>query len=446
MSPDSSVSKIGKTVGERLRAARLAHNYTQGQLAAPDFSVSYISAIERGQIRPSLRALEILSNRLGLSSAQLLPPGTQQEDRTATLVSTSEHETDEVALALLEAEFLMRQKAALQVIACLEKISTKRLKLPQQLLHRYLLGWAYFEAQRLQECEYTLEEATHLVKETNDHYLHTRILNLLGMAYAGLHNYEQALLCHQRLLNLLEGVEPHDLFMIAQVSMHMGQHYANRGDFGQALEMFNKALATLAQLPTSQDIQENYRNLCQYHANAKEFDSAIRYAYKSLHLYHQEASKRLRSTLHHALAQAMMKRNPAQAQTYLDEELQQKNGRQDPLVLASVLTHKAEWHFAHQEFTEAEQYAHKAHEVARTFGDSLIAADTLVMLGRIEYARANDQTGDIYFVSGLEMLERLKCQKELEEQSVRYAELLEQHGKTHEAFQYFRRAFQAASR
>jgi len=446
MSPDSSVSKIGKTVGERLRAARLAHNYTQGQLAAPDFSVSYISAIERGQIRPSLRALEILATRLGLSSTHLLPQRTQQEDRMTSLVSIPERETDEVALVLLEAELLIRQGTVLPAIAQLEKLSTKRLKAPQQLLHRYLLGWAYFEAQQLQACEYTLEEVTYLIKEINDSYLHTRILNLLGITYTKLRNYEQALLCYQRCLNLLEAVEPHDLFMIAQVYMHMGQHYSNRSDFGQALEMFNKALATLTQLSTAQDIQKNYWDLCQYHARAKEFDSATRYAYKSLRLQQQEANKRLRSTLHHALAQAMVKGDPEHAQVYLDEVLQQKNGKQDPLVQASALTHKAGWHFAHQEIAVAEQYAHQAHEIARIFGDNLIAADALIVLGRIEYARSNDQTGDIYFVSGLEMLERLKCQKELEEQSILYAELLEQHGKAHEAFKYFRRAFQAASR
>src|SRR5439155_3825028 len=174
--------------------------------------------------------------------------------------------------------------------------------------------------------------------------------------------------------------EPHDLFMIAQVYMHMGQHYSDQADFGQALEMFNKALAILAQLSTVQDTQENYRNLCQYHAHAKEVDSATRYAYKSLHLSHQGVSKPLRRTLHHALTQAMMKANPEQAQVYLDEVLQQKNGSQDPLVLASVLTHKAEWHFARQELAEAEQYVWKAHEVARTFGDSLIAAEAFIML------------------------------------------------------------------
>ena len=42
MSSEQPPTKIGKSVGERLRAARIARHYTQSQLAGPDFSVSYI--------------------------------------------------------------------------------------------------------------------------------------------------------------------------------------------------------------------------------------------------------------------------------------------------------------------------------------------------------------------------------------------------------------------
>src|SRR6185437_11792424 len=51
-------------LGVRLRQARLRLNMTQSEVASDHFSVSYISAVERGQIRPSLGALEVLSDRL----------------------------------------------------------------------------------------------------------------------------------------------------------------------------------------------------------------------------------------------------------------------------------------------------------------------------------------------------------------------------------------------
>lgn len=79
MTSDPSFQKIGQNVGAKLRAARLARKLTQSQLARPDFSVSYVSAIERGQIYPSLRALEIFAQRLGLSSSDLLSKQTTQD-------------------------------------------------------------------------------------------------------------------------------------------------------------------------------------------------------------------------------------------------------------------------------------------------------------------------------------------------------------------------------
>lgn len=50
MSTEQSNSQLGKSVGAKIRAVRQSLKYTQSQLATPEFSVSYISAIERGQI------------------------------------------------------------------------------------------------------------------------------------------------------------------------------------------------------------------------------------------------------------------------------------------------------------------------------------------------------------------------------------------------------------
>src|SRR5579863_7204467 len=104
MSPDASHSQMGQSVGAKIRAARLARRYTQSQLAAPDFSVSYISAIERGQIHPSLRALEILARRLDLSSTQLLPERSQSEHGVGIVAPPPLDDEITTELALLEAQ------------------------------------------------------------------------------------------------------------------------------------------------------------------------------------------------------------------------------------------------------------------------------------------------------------------------------------------------------
>src|SRR5215472_1882833 len=62
-------------LGHRLRRARLNRNLTQGEVARNQFSVSYVSAVERGQIRPSLGALEKLAERLQVPVTELLSEG-----------------------------------------------------------------------------------------------------------------------------------------------------------------------------------------------------------------------------------------------------------------------------------------------------------------------------------------------------------------------------------
>src|SRR5438874_5219659 len=106
---DSDLQRIGQTVGAKLRAARLARNYTQSQLAQPDFSVSYISAIERGQIHPSLRALEIFAQRLGISSTDLLSKQTGQALQGFSEKDAANENKQDTELQLLEAQLLILQ-------------------------------------------------------------------------------------------------------------------------------------------------------------------------------------------------------------------------------------------------------------------------------------------------------------------------------------------------
>src|SRR5258707_4447490 len=123
MAHEQAPTKIGKSVGEKLRAARIAQHYTQSQLAAPDFSVSYISAIERGQIHPSLRALEILSSRLGLTPTELLPNHSQQREHLRFPTSTTAQDENETELTLLEAHLLIMHDNTAEAIAKLDTLA-----------------------------------------------------------------------------------------------------------------------------------------------------------------------------------------------------------------------------------------------------------------------------------------------------------------------------------
>jgi transcriptional regulator with XRE-family HTH domain len=442
MSPEQLSGKIGKTVGERLRAARIAQHYTQSQLAAPDFSVSYISAIERGQIHPSLRALEILAARLGLHATQLLPDRSR-EDRLGTAFAAQEHEDDEVALTLLEAQVFIKQDMPERAIARLEKLPTRRLKRSQQLQHRYLLGRAYLRAARLQDAEYTLSEALQLAKDLDAQYLNARILNLLALTNAAMSNYTQALMYHQLCLNLLEHALPEDPFFILRVYMHMGQLHSHLGNFTEAAEMFRKGLEEIEKFAQPRDLVARYRNNCQFYAAAKDYDLAFQYAYMCLYLSQQELYLYSRSELYYFLGHALLRGDQERARRYLDAALQQENVLRDRLMHASVLACDAEWHYDHGELALAERQAEEARTLAQPCGDTIIGAGAAIISGRIAYRQQRNAEGDQQFMAGLAMLERLGYHEELADEAVRYAQLLEESGRERDALAYFKLAFQS---
>ncbi len=95
------------TIAERLRAARLAANKTQQEVAAGRFSKSYISAIERGKMTPSVQALDYLASQLAVSLAYLLGETelNQPISSAPTLAEQEQAKKEEAAQLLLgEAE------------------------------------------------------------------------------------------------------------------------------------------------------------------------------------------------------------------------------------------------------------------------------------------------------------------------------------------------------
>jgi tetratricopeptide (TPR) repeat protein len=439
MSPEQPATKFGQSVGEKLRAARIARRYTQSQLAVPDFSVSYISAIERGQIQPSLRALEILASRLGLTPTELLHNHDQQEEPLRISASQTAQNKDEIEFALLEAHLLIMHNNPTEAIAKLDTLAAKNLKPPLLLQQRYLQGLAYFKTDQFRRSESTLSEAERIAKDLNATHFLLHILNQLALTYAAMHNYEEALQTHQRCLTLLDGHEKVDPFYSIQVYTSLGHYYIDLEDLDQALEALTKALTSIDELPPLQAV---YAQLCDYYIMERDYQLATLYAHKSIQINHQDIIKQIKLELHHYLGHALMQQDANTAWNYITATLQKPDILESGQMQASLMTRKAEWHLAHQELAEAELSAQQAHQLGETFGDSIVNAEALIIRGHIKYAQGHYEEGSQQVVGGLEMLERLGSQKELADEFARYAELLEKLGKEHEAFIYFRRAFQ----
>jgi hypothetical protein len=65
-------AELARQIGGRLREARQRAGLTQQQLAGERYTKAYISALETGIARPSMVALNYLSERLGLAPSHFL--------------------------------------------------------------------------------------------------------------------------------------------------------------------------------------------------------------------------------------------------------------------------------------------------------------------------------------------------------------------------------------
>ena len=441
MSSDSS-HLLGQTVGAKIRAARLAKKYTQSQLARPDFSVSYISAIERGQIQPSIRALEILAKRLEISTSDLLPSHDQATSGSSSLVISDvalKETTRE--LVLLETQIALHQEDAEEAIALLRELLAPQEDQEPDIPALALLGQAYLAGGYLQESEQTLAGVARQAREAQDQ-LYPRILSLQSAVYAAMHNLTRAIQLQQEGLEALEKNSSKDIFFRTQIYSNLGQYYSHLEQHDRALAMFELALTEVEGRTTYEQLQPVYWDLLQAYKKQEELSQVDLSSHKWLLADFQARLTSLRSEIQHALGRALLKSKPDDAYIYLLAELQKAEKQQDPLLQASINTQLAAWFVARKQFTEAEPYAYKAYTLATPFGKTAIAAEASLLLGEIVYTRKEYQAGDQWFKTGLGMLETLGKDEELVEHLTHYAQLLEARGLLQEAIIYWRRAYE----
>src|SRR6266540_4810346 len=66
------VSEALRQIGERIRQARTEAGLSQAQLGAPHFTRAYVSAIELGKVRPAMKSLDFMAEKLGKPASYFL--------------------------------------------------------------------------------------------------------------------------------------------------------------------------------------------------------------------------------------------------------------------------------------------------------------------------------------------------------------------------------------
>ena len=110
-------------VGARIRSLRTAKGLTQAQLAEPQYTKAYISMLESGRTRASMKALEHIAGALGVKPSDLLGGSAG--------ATTPQYE-------LIEARSLVEQGKPAEAVALLERLEDGLSAADQLMRLRYL--------------------------------------------------------------------------------------------------------------------------------------------------------------------------------------------------------------------------------------------------------------------------------------------------------------------
>lgn len=377
-------------VGERIRELRLARKLSQAQLAGPDFSKGFISLAETGRTRISLRAAEILAQRLGITAADLLRRPEPGASSSVELAATR-------AQAALAAG---RPEAAIEA---LEGIKAKGAELAPHIT--LIQGRALLALNRPHEALKALDAALRSYRSKNDRASATRVLFELALVHARLDNQTEALnLGLQCEAAINEGVIVDRTFELRVMELIAGIA-VNLGDFSAADLRTERARTLAEDVSDPRALASLYENLTVMRESQGDREGALLYARKSLEAYERLADKRSLGSAWNTLGWVYVKRGQAaRAREALDraEELGRANG--DERLLAYVLQTRAELALARGNPEEAQRLAEGSIKSPNA-SPRCVALSRLVRAEAIAQSKATDAATIKAFDEALQAME-----------------------------------------
>jgi len=258
-------------VGARIRSLRTARGLTQAQLAEPQYTKAYISMLESGRTRASMKALEHIAGRLGVQPSDLLggspSPAAPQFD-------------------LLEARRLVEQGLGADAIPILETLEEGLTPADQLIRLRYLAA-AYNLTGAAKQAFPLLERAQRMADVLNDAPETIRIKAVLAATYAKTYAYEDAVrLLREIVLACDEGVITDPTFHFRRLS-DLAVILTNQRQPKQAMPIYERAIALAEQFSDRRSIGIMYAGLAKTHHLQGDVELAIRYNQRSLQVYEE---------------------------------------------------------------------------------------------------------------------------------------------------------------
>jgi tetratricopeptide (TPR) repeat protein len=451
--PSIDTTNVGRSVaarvGSNIREVRTKLGLTQAQLAAPEFSISYISAIERGKIRPSLRALSVLAKRLDVPLTFLLEgsPAQAAEARAVGYSPADAGPDLKIDVDLLQASVLIEQRRYAEANELLTPIQPERITTDQAYRLFLLRGQVHLGLNENQEAVVDLRQALSQGEGIGDVEYAGRARNMLGKAYFLLHNYTLAMENHLQCVNAIESHQIEDPVFALDVYGNLANDYARLGEHESAIDYYHKALATLEGLQRdSKSFAEKYLEIGQSYKAANKMPMAHEYLMRSLAIYSMRDEQRSVGLTHQRLGKALERQGDLDGaeREYLQAiAIEEELG--DDLAASTCHTSLAELLIKRGNIAEAEQEAQAALEAAERSGDPQARGQALITLAQLRHNAKDYRGEDELFSQALDLLDKSNAHELAGAAYSRYADMLEARGEVQRSLEAFKKAYQHQS-
>jgi tetratricopeptide (TPR) repeat protein len=446
LAPNVVQSTPTSRIGQRIRRARLTRNLTQGELARGEFSVSYVSAVERGQIRPSLGALERLAARLQVPLSELLTETHDAEIDAAFSLSERGVEGDqsreEISARLREAQILSRQGKSSEAIEILKDV-LERATSPRDLAAaHYYLGGSYLAEGQPDQARAELQEAMPIAERIGDRELLERSRNELGNAYFQMNKYLLALECHRACYEAIQRNIMRDPLFKLNVLSSLGNEYWYLGEFDKAIEILREAAELSNEVLNPERLGSIYWMLSASYSAQGDSALSKRYALHSIQSYEEVGNKRQAAYVHSRLGRAYILSGQLEdAEAHLRVAHDMAHKLDDPRVIAEAARSLSELHLRRHQFDEAESEAREAMEAADRQRDAIQRADAMLTMGEALEARGKQKEAEAQMRDALQVLEQSGSPQSMATGYSRMAGFYEQRNEPARALEYMKKAW-----
>ena len=427
------VSEALQQIGDRIRKARIEAGLSQAELGAPHFTRAYVSAIELGKVRPAMKSLEFMAEKLGKPAAYFL------EDADA------DRRRQEQAAMIARGSQLISEGKTSEAIALLET-ALKRAATPgaRASLQRSL-GRAYTQARRAPEAMVALNEALRFFKATNDSEQVARTRSQLGAAMLEMRTYAEAQQELESALAFMSKIDVRDPLLKVHTLYNLGVSFYMRGDYRSAAQQFERAAHEGADVGDLRWQAGLFAGMGMSYSKLEDFEAAVTYLRKSEALFEaiNNKSRAVESRLRAALSlRALGQRT--KADELLTSALKEARSSGSESLAVEIASYQAAHWAEDGRSDEAIAMASEALAGADRIGDSLLRVNAQVNL-----AKTLKKTDP----KRAERILRAAAAGAKDSHGLGYAELynelselLAENGLAEEALKYSRKAYEAERR